>query len=116
MYAFLGTRRAFNDDGRDDKGNPVPAGDRAVAKGKSRVEIIFPDGHTVGAAFADVTASGGVWTAQSPDEKPAWVASDSSGLAALLGEHYGVPVREPVPEGERGEHAARYPSTTTREG
>ena len=109
MYAFLGIRRAFNDSGRDADDKPIPTGDRAIAKGKSRVEVVFPEGHTVGRAFADVTAAGGVWTAQSPDEKPAWVASDSSGLAVLLGEHYGVPVREPIPEGERGEHADRFP-------
>jgi hypothetical protein len=107
VYAFLGCRKAFNDTGRDVDDKPIPAADRQVLKGKRRTEVVFPDGVTLGEAFTTITAPGGVWAGHSPDDKPAWVAAQPRALADLLGEHYGVEVRDALPEGERGEHAAR---------
>lgn len=103
MYAFLGTRAAFNDDGRDGDGKPLASKDRQLLRGKRRVEVVFPPGHRLGDAFKEVTDAGGLWASQSPHPAPAWVASDNALLAQLLGEHYGVEVRDPLPAGERGE-------------
>lgn len=115
MFAFLGTRRAFNDTGTDADGAPVPTKKRDVLEGKRRVEVVFPPGHTLMDAARDLTDPRGVWANHSPDEAPAWVASDSPGLAGLLGEHWGCEVRDPRPEGERGEHAARAHQFTAAE-
>lgn len=67
------------------------------AKGKRATWVgPFPEGVSLGEAFTTIIAANGVWVNQthSDDSKPAWVASDSPGLAALLGEHYDCEVRE----------------------
>lgn len=85
MRLFMGTTAAF-DTGQGDT--------RGVVAGKGRrVEVEFPDGTPLVEALRTVTDPNGVWAHQSP-EPPQWVASDSAGLAAVLGEHYGCPVRK----------------------
>jgi len=74
---------------------------------KSRVEVVFPVGTRIGEAFASVVHPSGVWANQSPDAAPVWAASDNQLLARLVGEHWQCEVRDPLPEGERGEHADR---------
>lgn len=59
--------------------------------------VVFPADASLGDMFTDVTKPGqGVWSAHTHTDtsKPAWVASDSAGLASLLAEHYGCPVRD----------------------
>ena len=118
-YVFLANRNAYNDAAWREDGTPKTADERVVLAGiKSRVEIQFPvtdvtpDGQVTSApSFLEmlktITDPGGVWVSHSPDPAPAWVASDDADLAKALGRHYGVPVRPPLPQGERGEHAAR---------
>lgn len=55
----------------------------------------IPDSVNLGNAFKTITDPGGVYAAHS-DEAPAWVESDSDGLAMLLSEHYGCPIGEPA--------------------
>jgi hypothetical protein len=55
------------------------------------------DGHTLGQLFTSIThPTQGVWASHAVEgSKPAWVASDSEGMAALLAEHYGgIEIRE----------------------
>lgn len=57
-------------------------------------EVNFPDDITLGEAFNTITAPGGVWEYHS-DAPPAWVESDSEGLAMLLSEHWGCDIGAP---------------------
>lgn len=58
--------------------------------------VNFPEGTTLGEAFNTVTNVGGVWDHHGGlENKPAWVNSDSDGLAALLSEHFGCDVGKP---------------------
>lgn len=60
-----------------------------------RATIIEPDdSRTIGQVFREITDPAGAWAYHSTEgSKPAWVASDSESLAALLAEHYGCEVR-----------------------
>lgn len=87
MILYLGTTAAYNS---------LPGADREVVPGKGRrCEVVFPDDTGLIEAVNAVIAPSGIWAAQSPDP-PQWVSSDSAVLAATLGEHYGVPVRDPL--------------------
>ena len=57
-------------------------------KGKRVTVVEFPEDVSLSEAFASVTAANGIWANHS-DKPPAWVASDSPGLQALLAEHFG---------------------------
>jgi len=67
-----------------------------LKKGKRSTQIEIPDGTTLGEAFKAITDPKGVWAHHASEGAvPAWVASDSPGLAALLAEHFGrIEVRE----------------------
>lgn len=72
--------------------------------GKTRTEVKIPDeGNTRQEKIQAITDPEGVWAYHSEAEKPGWVASDDQELAEALGAIYGTEVREPKPEGERGE-------------
>jgi hypothetical protein len=60
--------------------------------GKRATIVDTPDGQTIGETFKAVTDPGGIWATHTGgrDVSPAWVASDSPGLAQLLAEHYGA--------------------------
>lgn len=108
MYLFLGTRRAFNDPSQHEDGTAKTLDERDILDMKSRVEITFPAGVPFSEAFVTVTSPTGVWANQSPDAAPAWVASDDEDLARLVSRHFGgIQVRDPLPAGERDEHAGR---------
>ncbi len=77
MRAVLGNRHAHRD------GEKLPRAKRATV-------IDFPDGTSLAEAFTNVTHAQGVWTNHATEgAQPAWVASDSPSLAALLAEHFG---------------------------
>jgi hypothetical protein len=97
MYAFLGNRDAIDADGE------------LLDIGKQRTEVIAgSDDVTPFELFQDITRPGGVWSHHAADGAvPAWVASDSPELAQLLGSAYMCEIRDPLPEGEQGEHAGR---------
>lgn len=86
MKLLLGNRDAFN----LVDGNPVPV------SGNFRLDIHFPDDTDLLTAFTNVTSPQGIWAAQTAtaDSVPAWCASDSSGLAELIAEHFGCEIRE----------------------
>lgn len=72
---------------------------RTSVDGKYCTVVRPPAGQSIGETFATITAAvRGVWAMHSDADKPAWVASTSPGLAALLGEHYGCEVRDPEPD------------------
>jgi hypothetical protein len=83
MRVVLGNRHAV------DQGEKMPKGKRATT-------IDFPEGMSLGDAFVNVTHPHGVWANHATEgAAPAWVASDSQGLAALLSEHFGgIEIRE----------------------
>ncbi len=68
----------------------------APVSGTRATLVDLPGGVTLAAAFAIITAPGGVWAAHTHrlDSTPAWVAADSDSLAALLADHFGAQVRE----------------------
>jgi hypothetical protein len=75
-----------------------------LPKGKRSTKVEVPEGYTLSEAFTAITHPQGLWVKHSQDSKPpAWVASDSPGLAALLAEHFGgIEVRElEVPDWEQ---------------
>jgi hypothetical protein len=66
-------------------------------EGKRATIVEIPAGTPLSNAFTTITAPGqGVWHNQIHDKeaKPAWVASDWPGLATLLADNYGCPIRE----------------------
>lgn len=69
---------------------------RSGPSGKQATVIDVADGTPLSEAFVAITNPAGVWAYHAAEGKsPAWVASDSEGLAALLAEHFGgIPVRE----------------------
>lgn len=68
----------------------------AMPKGKRATAIDIPDDVSNIAALNAIVHEQGVWAAHAAEgAKPAWVASDSPTLAALLAEHYGdIAIRE----------------------
>lgn len=88
MRVILGNRHAV-------EGRPDPDAEDAVKlvkmpRGKRATVVDFPEGTKVGQAFTQVTAPGGVWANHATEgATPAWVASDSEGLASLISEHFG---------------------------
>jgi hypothetical protein len=90
MLVVLGNRHAIESHDHGKTWEKLPRGKRAT-----RVEI--PEEYTLAEAFVAITHPGqGLWTRHSQDGKaPAWVASDSPGLAALVSEHFGgIEVRD----------------------
>lgn len=84
----LGNRHAIESRDNGQTHQPMPKGKRATV-------VNIPEDTSLGEAFATITNPKGAWSAHATDEaKPAWVASDSPGLATLLAEHYGVDVRK----------------------
>lgn len=67
--------------------------------GKRVTRLDFPEGTTLAEAFTTSVAVVGQHFAALEDgdgtHAPKWVESDSDGLAALLGEHFGVPTSAP---------------------
>ena len=65
-------------------------------KGKQATVVDFPDGTSLMEALTAVTHPQGVWAYQAKaGATPAWVASDTPGLAAVLAEHFGgIEVRD----------------------
>ena len=102
----MGYRRTFADDAVH-----LDPADRETVDMKSRLETQFPPGYSVQDALQDVIRPGGVWRSHSPDAAPAWVASDDPTLALILSRLYGCEQRDPVPAGERGEFAHRFPGS-----
>ena len=89
---------------------------RPLELGKTRTEVRIPDGTSLGDAFTAITHPDGVWANHS-DEPPAWVASDDGELANLLSVHFdGAEIRDPMPEGERGEFDASGTPVGAEEG
>lgn len=88
----LGNRKAiirsFDDEGNENV-QPGPSGKQATV-------VDFPEGTSLAEAFTAVTSPQGVWAFHAEEgHQPAWVASDSEGLSALLAEHFGgAEVRE----------------------
>ncbi len=110
MILYLGNRDAYNLENvavLDDDGEPTVVERRVPVVGKLRCTVEFPDGIDLREAFLTVTDPGqGVWVSQTNgDAPPAWVASDDDALATILAAHYGCEKRDPLPTGERGEHA-----------
>lgn len=63
-----------------------------------------PEGVNTAEAFVTITDQGdGVWVNHSSEPAPRWVASDDADLAALLGQHYQVEVREFLPDVENND-------------
>lgn len=85
----LGNRHAIHSLDNGATFEPLPRGKRAT-----RVDI--PDDMPLGQAFTAITSPQGVWAHHAKDGAvPAWVASNSDGLAALLAEHFGgIEVRD----------------------
>lgn len=84
----LGNRHAIESRDNGQTIEPMPKGKRATV-------VNIPEGTSLGEAFTTVTHPVGVWGSNAKEgSAPAWVASDSPGLAQLLGEHYGVEVRD----------------------
>jgi hypothetical protein len=108
MRVVLGNRHAVHqirvhrrdDDGGlvlDDDGSPIV--DEVVVKmprGKRALDIQPEDGDTLADVFRNITHPAGIWASHAAEgATPAWVASDSPALAALLAEHFGgIEVRE----------------------
>ncbi len=83
MIVILGNRNAIESVDNGATFTPMPKAKRAT-----RIEI--PDDFKVSQAFVSITAPGGVWATQAQEDAiPAWVASESPGLASLLAEHFG---------------------------
>lgn len=83
MRVVLGNRHA------------IDAGEK-MSRGK-RATVVDPDeSESLSQVFLNITAPTGIWATHAADgAAPAWVASDSPALAALLAEHYGgIEVRD----------------------
>lgn len=90
MYEIrLGNEHPKQSRSRDENDRPI----WEPSPGPSTCIVQAPG--TLGETFVNVTAPGGIWENQSFDEKPTWVESDTPALAALLAEHYDVPVGAP---------------------
>lgn len=89
MRVVLGNRHAISGTSQVVDGetqtvvDPMPRGKRATI-------VDIPDELPLGQALTAITHPQGVWASHAkPGAVPAWVASDSPGLAALLAEHFG---------------------------
>jgi len=83
----LGNHHAIHSTNNGDSVEPL--------KGKQATVVNIPADDSIGDAFTTITGPQGVWANHAKDgAKPAWVASDSPGLAALLAEHYGTEVHD----------------------
>lgn len=80
-----------------------------LPKAKRRTTVQIPESYTLVEQFRTIADPAGAWAAMA-DKPPAWVASDSEALALLLAEHYGCPIREPLPTGERDEFPEEGPA------
>lgn len=67
-----------------------------AVKGKRATVVDVPDEVSLSEAFTTITSPQGVWAFHAREgSMPAWVASDSPGLASLLAEHFGgIEVRD----------------------
>ncbi len=91
MRVALGNRHAVQGVAKGDEIERVE-----LPRGKRATVCEIPDDWSIGQAFTAITSPSGVWAAHAREgATPAWVASDSAGLAALLSEHWGgVEVRD----------------------
>jgi hypothetical protein len=97
MIVVLGNRHAIESHDHGETFVKLP-------KGKRSTLVEIPEGYTLLEALTAIVDPRGHWPRHSADGKPpAWVASDSPGLANLLAEHFGgVEVRElEVPDWQR---------------
>lgn len=90
---------------------------RRGVRGKTFTLVDLGDEAPLGEAFTAVTSPGGVWAYHADQgARPAWVASDSEGLAALLAEHFGGievrPLEDPY-QGRIGPVAAALGKATS---
>lgn len=117
MQVVLGNRNAVHSVKKlvDDEMTEVL---EKMPRGKRATTIDFDEGVTLASAFKTVTDPRGVWANHATDgASPAWVASDSPGLAAILAEHFGgIEVRDlgvdnPTPRSGRGGAAASVAGT-----
>ena len=93
MLAYLGARRAFNDHPQHDDGTVKDLADRDVIEADTYTHVDAPPNKSVLQVAHEITAPTGIWASHSPDEAPAWVASDNDALAAILADHYGCEIR-----------------------
>lgn len=101
---WLGAEQSYDDTGRDEDGKPIPAEDRSVGPAHNgRLYMSCPDDWTLAETFTSVTSLTGAWAVMVPDDKPAWIASDSKGLLALLGEVWPDAEVRPVPDDAEGD-------------
>lgn len=77
-------------------GNANPLHDVAAADTVHTTDVTFEEGISVDEAFVTMTAPSGVWTAQSADAAPLWVACSDPVLEGRLAAFYGASV-EAVP-------------------
>lgn len=104
VVVYLGNRQAVevledpDDIAAAEQENRAPNKLRRALPGKRCTTILLaPDTPLMQAAYEITHLTQGVWQAHSDADTPAWVASSSPALAALLGEHYRCEVREPDP-------------------
>src|SRR5690349_9286131 len=96
MIVVLGNRHAIESLDNGKTFQPLRKGKRAT-----RVEI--PEEYSLSEAFKAITDATGIWAHHASEgAAPAWVASDSAGLATLLAEHFGgIEVRDLDQDGPR---------------
>jgi hypothetical protein len=94
---------AYRDDASDD---PEQIQYRAV-RGRQITAMVLPEDWSLSEAFTTVLKAAELHFDTDPatDDKhpPAWVESDSDGLAALLAEHFGIKANR-RPAGWKGDH------------
>lgn len=93
MRVVLGNRHAVVVDPTAEEGGAK----RRLPRGKRATVIDFDEATSLSEAFTNVThPTRGVWAFHADDgAAPAWVASDSPAMAAMLSEHFGgLEVRE----------------------
>jgi hypothetical protein len=79
----LGNRHAVQSRDNGETHEPMPKGKRATV-------VDAPEGQSLAETFTAITHPSGIWAAHAQlGAVPAWVASDSPGLAALVSEHFG---------------------------
>lgn len=95
MRVVLGNRNAVHTVRKVVDGEIVDVSEK-MPRGKRAAEFDLPDEWGIPRAFITLTEeTRGAWASHAnPGAKPAWVASDSPGMATLLAEHYGCEVRE----------------------
>lgn len=100
---WLGAEQSYDDTGKDADGNRVDPADRSVGPAHNGcLYMACPDDWTLAETFVSLTAATGAWAVMVPDDTPMWIASDSKGLLALLGEVWPDAEVRPVPDDAEG--------------